>query len=134
MKNLTDKNLYLLFFIILLSCGRKEPEPTNTDIAGKGGSATLKITPKHHSKNIDSCTIYIKYNAQDIPNSYDDSIKAVKENGKPVATFSQLKKGKYYLYGYGWDTTISNNVKGGIPYTITEEKVHEISLPVTEGD
>lgn len=127
--------LLACLFLGIFSCQRKEPDPnSNRDIGGKGGNATFKITPKHHGKNIDSSTVYIKYDAQDLPNSYDDSVKCIKENGKPVATFNQLKKGKYYLYGQGWDTTISNNVKGGIPYTISEEKTYELTLSVTEGD
>lgn len=110
------------------SCERKE-----SNIAGKGGKATLKVTPQHHGKNIDSCTVSLKYNTQDKPTTaYDETVKCVMENGKPVATFSELKPGNYYLYGNGWDKNISQNVEGGIPYTIGEEKTYEINVPVTE--
>ena len=119
----------------MAGCERKEnPKPEPEQSAGKGGATTFKITPKHHGRNIDSATIYIKYNTQDLPSTYDDSAKCVMENGKPVATFSGLKKGKYYLYGKGWDPSISEGVKGGVPQNITEEKTYEITLPVTEGD
>ena len=126
----------LLFIacISFVSCERKDPQTNQEDLGGKGGSATLKITSKHHGKNIDSATIYIKYNAQDKPTSYDDSVKCVMESGKPVATFTPLKKGKYYLYGKGWDKNAGNYVEGGIPYIISEEKTLEIIVPVTEGD
>lgn len=113
----------------LTSCDdRNDPE-----LGGKGGSATLRVTPQHHGENIDSCTISIKYNAQDKPANYDEEVKCVMENGKPVATFSNLKKGNYYVYGKGWDADIEQDVVGGIPYTITEEKSIDITVPVTEG-
>lgn len=125
---------YLLLAVSALSiyaCRDKtsaSPEP----IAGKGGNATLNIVAKHHSKNIDSITVYIKYNTQDAAAVYDDSVKVVVKDSQPTAIFTNLKAGKYYLLGLGWDTTISSTVKGGIPYTITEEKQINITLPVTE--
>ncbi|MCB0697067.1 MAG: hypothetical protein KDC07_06865, partial [Chitinophagaceae bacterium] len=96
MKNILNKTtlLFLAAAITLTACNRQEDE-----IAGKGGKATIKATPKHHDINIDSCTIHLKYNASDMPSSYDEEVKCVMENGKPVATFTDLKKGKYYLYG-----------------------------------
>lgn len=112
----------------LTSCERKD------ELAGKGGKATLKVTPQHHGDNIDSCTIFLKYNAQDLPSEYDEQLTCVLENGKPVATFSELKPGNYYIYGSGWDPDINQAVVGGIPYKIEEEKTYNITVPVTEGD
>jgi hypothetical protein len=134
--SLSIRSGILLFMacISVISCERKDPQTNQEDIGGKGGSATLKITSQHHGKNIDSATIYIKYNTQDKPTSYDDSMKCVIDGGKAVATFIELKKGKYYLYGKGWDKNIENYVEGGIPYVISEEKTVEIVVPVTEGD
>lgn len=111
----------------------KKKEDTATEIAGKGGNATLKVTAQHHGDNIDSCTIFLKYNVQDKPDTYDEEVVCVPENGKPVATFTGLKKGNYYIYGDGWDPDIDQKVVGGIPYTITEEKTLDINVPVTEG-
>src|ERR1700741_2137378 len=100
----------ILFFCLAAlsasSCSRTEEEPKS--VGGKGGNATLKITPKHHDLNIDSCMVYIKYDAQDVPASYDDSAKAVMINNIPVATFAGLKKGAYYLFGKGWDASIKD--------------------------
>lgn len=108
-----------------------EPELTG----GKGGAATLRITPRHHNKPIDSCTIYIKYKAKDAPTApYDDSAKVLMVSGTPEATFSNLLKGQYYLYGRGYDPAITNTVKGGIPLEVTEEREYVVSVPVTEGD
>lgn len=113
------------------SCSRE-------DKAGKGGEATLKVTPQHHGNNIEQCVIYLKYNASTPPSAttegYDENIAVAMEDGKPVATFTKLKKGKYYIYGYGYDPTISQDVKGGIPFEITSETVIATNVPVTEGD
>lgn len=112
----------------LTACERDE----TITVGGKGGNATLKVTPQHHGDNIDSCTVYLKYNAQDKPSTYDEQVTCVMENGKPVATFANLNKGNYYVYGKGWDPGIEQEVDGGIPYTITEETTKEITVPVTE--
>lgn len=123
----------ILSVLLITGCGRKDKtEPEGT--AGKGGNAVLKITTKHHGKNIDSAKVFIKYNEQNTPAYYDDSAKIAMVDGKPVAVFSGLKPGNYYLLGLGWDPTIVGDVRGGIPYTIIEEKTYDISLPVTEGD
>lgn len=120
----------LMSVLAIAACKRDEPiEPAS---AGKGGNATLKITPTHHGVAIDSCTVYIKYNTQDAATSYDDSVKCIPDNGVPTATFTGLKKGNYYLYGKGWDASISMEVVGGLPYVISEETTLAANLPVTE--
>lgn len=113
---------------LAFGCNRKDEE---TDVAGKGGNAILKITPKHHSQIIDSCKVYIKYNTLDATASYDDSTWALPSNGS-VAVFQGLKAGKYYIFGLGWDKSINQEVRGGLPHTITEQKTYELILPVTE--
>lgn len=130
----TMRLLSVLVLVVTMSAfSCKRPDD---NIGGKGGKAVLKVTPQHHSKNIDSCTIYIKYNAETPPSEttvgYDESVVCVMENGVPIATITGLKKGKYYIYGFGWDPGVSQNVKGGIPYTITEENTVSINVPVTE--
>jgi hypothetical protein len=52
--------------------------------------------------------------------------------GDTYAIISGLKQGKYYLFAKGWDPSISNNVKGGIPYTISSDEMQEITVAVTE--
>ncbi|RYZ49737.1 MAG: hypothetical protein EOP49_15580 [Sphingobacteriales bacterium] len=121
--------LFVAVCLCLINC-RKEDVPKGT--AGPGGSSTLKITPRHHNTDIYSSTVYIKYNAQDAPSSFDDSAICVQENGEPVATFTQLKQGQYYLLAKGWDATISEDVIGGLPFTISADSTYVISLPVTE--
>lgn len=124
--------IFVLSTLVTITACKKRQEPT--PVAGKGGNATLNITPQHHGKNIDSCMIYIKYNTSDMPSSYDDSVKCVPQSGKPVGTFTGLKAGNYYIYGKGWDPNISQKVIGGKPYTITTEQSYDLNLAVTEGD
>lgn len=118
------------------SCKRDEP----VEAAGKGGNASIKAVPKHHSKYINNCTMYIKYNTNDLPSTtfnasqYDDSLKCMVVDGIPYATFTGLKKGKYYVYGLGYDSTIQQTVQAGKPVTITADQTYEITVPVTEGD
>lgn len=118
------------------SCKRDEP----VEVAGKGGNASIKAVPKHHSKYINNCTMYIKYNTNDLPSAtfsasqYDDSLKCMVVDGIPYATFTGLKKGKYYVYGLGYDSTIQQTVQAGKPVTITADQTYEITVPVTEGD
>lgn len=126
----TTLALFAASSLLFASCSREDKDDENT--AGKGGQAILRLTPKHHAKLIDSCKVYIKYNTQDKPAFYDDSTWCIPVDGKPVGTFSGLKKGKYYLYGYGWDEAIAEAVDGGAPFEIIEEKAYDYSLSVTE--
>jgi len=118
--------LVFISIISILSCRKEET------LAGKGGNATLTITPQHHGLNIANSKVYIKYNAKNTPSFYDDSVQTSMQNGIPTAVFTQLTKGDYYIYGIGIDTSIMQTVKGGIPYTIENETAQTIYLPVTE--
>jgi hypothetical protein len=124
--------LGLAFCLFGISCKKSD----DTSTGGKGGNGILKVTPRHHTRPIDSCTIYIKYNAVDAPANgvYDDSAKCVQEGGLPVATFTSLKKGNYYLFGYGWDPQLSppQHVKGGYAYQLQQEITQTTDLAVTE--
>lgn len=121
--NLPAMKHYLIAAITLLSlsaCGGRD----DIEIGGKGGNATLNITMGHDGNYAKDGTIYIKYNADDMPSEmrYDDSAKCKDMgDGKPVAVFTGLKKGKYYLFGSGYDPIHADNIKGGAKYTITEE-------------
>lgn len=107
------------------------------DDDSKGASTfSLQVTPKHHGRAIDSCTIYIKYDAVDAPadGRYDDSAKCVPLNGAPVAVFSNLKRGNHYLYGYGWDPQLTppKAVKGGYAYPDNGDATQRVELAVSE--
>lgn len=114
-----------ILLLLLISCGRR-----SKSIAGKGGKATLRVSMVHDDELSKEGTIYIKYNSDDKPanNAFDDSaiIKAV--DGKPAATFSGLRAGKYYLFGKGYDPNHADEIKGGAKYTLTNETVLEYTL------
>ncbi len=109
---------------------KSEDIPMSVGPSGKGGIAIIKATPLHGVTLVDSCMVYIKYNVSSKPSNgiYDDSARCMPEAGKPVATFTQLKKGSYYLYGKGWDGQI---VQGGTGWTITDTiSTNAITIPV----
>lgn len=118
-------SLMMLFF----SACNKKP------LAGPGGKAILSIRCQHHGSNIDSATVYIKYNSLESVNisEYNNSKKLSKDsNNEYTVQFDGLKPGDYYLFAQGWDPSISNNVKGGIPFTIKVEDKFALIIPVTE--
>lgn len=137
MKNtITICLLALSILTLVTACKKKKTSDTDEvgTTAGKGGLATLMVTPKHHSKYIDSCTVYIKYNAINLPAAYDDSIKCISWGGKPVAVFPKMNKGNYYFFGKGWDPAIAQQVVGGRNYKVSTEDTVWIDLAITEGD
>jgi len=106
--------------------------------AGTGGAFTIAAFPKHHSVPIKGAIIYIKYNAKDFPGEdvsvYDDSgVVDTMPGEDPHFHFDGLKRGNYYLYSVGYDSTISQVVKGGIPVEINEKEGEvDVVVPVTE--
>ena len=98
---------------------------------GKGGAATISVSPTHAGSYVDSCTIYIKYGSLDAPANglYDDSQKCRLVDTIPVATFSGLKAGLYYFYGNGYHASYSSYVKGATNYTMCNEHAVSIYLP-----
>ncbi len=133
MKQILPSVIAMLALVGAFSCSKGGDDP---EVAGKGGNAILKVTPRHHGKQIDSCTIYLKYNTVDQPSNgvYDDSAKCIQIGGLPVATFSGLRKGTYYIYGYGWDPGLTppSHVKGAYAYPLTGETVQSYDLAVSE--
>lgn len=151
---LLSRYLLLLAAVILVGAGCKKIKRTENSVTvttnggetpkstgGKGGNASFEITPNHNGVDIDSCMVYIKYDASVIPvnNQYDDSTWAVRDERDatkpPVATFSSLKPGNYYIYAKGWDIIRSVHVHGGLPFIIIEDHVnttHIFNLPLME--
>jgi hypothetical protein len=116
-------------FVITSGCKCKRPGD-EVNIGGKGGNVTLNVTTQHHENDL-SAMVYIKYNATEEPASYDDSVKTETVNGHPVASFSGLKKGKYYLHGVGWDDEYDELAKGSITFEATEEITYQLYLPIS---
>ena len=104
--------------------------------AGKGGSAAITLFPQHHenAKSLTSFKVFVKYGTKDAPASgiYDDSVSCTNHDSLVSGTFTGLRNGDYYFYGRGYDTSISENVHGGAPYTITQQAAQNLNLPVSE--
>lgn len=149
---LLSRYLLLLAAVILVGAGCKKLKRTENSVTvttnggetpkstgGKGGNASFEITPNHNGIDIDSCMVYIKYDASVIPQDgrFDDSAWAVRETKTtpPVAKFSWLKPGNYYVYAKGWDLIRSVHVHGGLPFIIIQDNVntnHIYNLPLME--
>ncbi len=121
----------LLFFS---SCGKEE--------AGLGGEVNLTLYPEHHAKAIFGQPNYadsamLKFNSREFPGDDPGLYDAVfvGNTGDAFVRVSGLKKGQYFIFMTGWDTTINQRVKGGIPYKI-DMKSGDVTakIPVTEGD
>lgn len=120
--------LLITTIIILLSSCTKN--------AGTGGNNTIVATVKHHGLVIPNATVYIKYNAIEFPGEntsvYDD-YKTAGKDGK--VKFEGLKRGDYYFFGTGFDSTINQTVIGGVPIQLLQKSGEKlIDVPVTEGD
>jgi len=118
----------LLLVLALGAC--KKNEITG---GGLGGHAVINIAAQHEARDIDSCWIYIKYNATEpsVLTGYDDSaIAAVKDLGRPLTAFGQLTTGNYYLFAKGYDPVYQQNVSGSIVVTIDRERTYYINIPM----
>lgn len=123
------QTLVVLFAVltIALSC-KKE---------GLGGDTEIAAFPKHHGKSIRNAMVYVKYGAKESPgedvSKYDISAIANSlHDGVYHAHFHDLRKGYYYIYSVGFDSSIMQIVKGGIPVKIGKSGEEEVDVPVTE--
>lgn len=102
--------LYILIPLFLFLSCRKE---------GPGGKAAIKGIVKHHAVPIPGAVVYIKYGAKESPGTnvtyYDESASA---DASANYSFADLKKGDYYLFSVGYDSSIVKTVTGGIPVEI----------------
>ncbi|MFT6844056.1 MAG: hypothetical protein ACJAUV_000226 [Flavobacteriales bacterium] len=117
--------LFCLTSFTFFSC-KKEEVIENAKITGY---------VKHHETHIPSATVYIKVGATEYPGAnasdYDRQTTASVENGH--FTFDKLASGNYYVYSVGYDSTLSEIVRGGIPIKISDgSETKSIDIPVTE--
>jgi len=119
------KIFYLLFSIsFLFSCSKEGP----------GGKATIHGLVKHYGAPIPGADVYIKYGAKESPGTnityYDASVAA---DANAYYEFVDLKKGDYYLFSVGFDSTYAQVVIGGVPVKIkSKTETVEADVPVTE--
>ena len=102
--------------------------------------ATVAVYVKHHGALIPAAKVYVKYDAKEFPgteaSNYNDSaVCGVEGHGIGHTHFKDLAAGDYYFYSTGYDSTIMDEVIGGIGLTVGEsEEKQELTLdiPVTE--
>lgn len=102
-----------------------------------GGDVTIAAFPKHHSVPIKGATVYVKFDATELPadptNNYDLKING--ESNEAHVHIEGLRYGKYFLYAVGYDSTISAPVMGGVKISVKwKERKDEldIDIPVVE--
>ena len=104
--------LFLIPLFLILSC-RKE---------GPGGKALINGTVKHTTAPIAGAVVYIKYGAKESPGSdvtyYDNSVTA---DAQANYKFADLKRGSYYLFAVGFDSSIVQTVTGGVAVEINSK-------------
>lgn len=100
---------------------------------GPGGSSEIAFHVLHHETEIPFAMVYIKYGSKEFPgtdpSAYDDSTMT---DAVAHGHFHDLVKGDYYLYGVGFDSSISEVVVGGIPVNLGNKATLEVDIPVTE--
>lgn len=121
MKHLTYS---VLLVLLCFSCTKEGP----------GGKVVIKGRVMHHSLPIPHATVYIKYGTQDFPGSnityYDANTTA---DASANYQFTNLRKGDYYLFGVGFDSSIVESVSGGIPVKIShKDETLNVDVPVIE--
>ena len=126
------KYLSIICVVLAFSACRTKEKIT----PGKGGNAAVTVYPQHHlvAKNIINGKLYIKYNTLDAPADglYNDSVSCTNHDSLLSGTFTGLQNGNYYLHATGYDTSVKQPVKGGLPYTITSQTAQSTNLPVSE--
>jgi len=103
--------LVIFSFFILLACSKPGP----------GGKAQLNIHVKEEGsgKVVNNGTVYIRYGATDFPGpdpALYDASQPTDANGTTV--FEGLRRGSYYLWAVGIDTTSGVQTTGGITFDI----------------
>lgn len=140
MLNKLNTSLTLLISAALFSsCCKDVDIPGSNCIAGKG-DVRVVLFPEHHEEPIPGILNYpdsafIKFNTNEYPGEaaelYD--LVIVGEIGDEFVVVDSLGCGQYFIYMTGFDTSIAERVKGGIPYFIEENTGNiEIKIPVTE--
>jgi hypothetical protein len=116
-----------LVCIFLTSC------LTGCSKEGLDGTSSVSGTVAHHGEVISNALVYIKFGATELPGTnasdFDASVMA---NTQGVYLVENLQSGNYYFYGVGYDSTISQVVKGGIKVTIDKDEDLTVPLAVTE--
>jgi hypothetical protein len=127
MKSNIKNKIRIVFSIIILvivtSCHKE----------GIGGKSSVSGVVAHHGKPIPYSVVYIMYGATDFPgldaSKYDDHTTS---DANAHYEFNNLRKGNYYLFGVGFDNSISQQVSGGSGIKLKYNKSETADVAVTE--
>ncbi len=108
--------------------------------AGRTGNLTLTTKMLHHSRPINGCSVFVKYNATEFPGEdttkYDYKVAA--DFNSPFCVISNLSCGDYFIYAVGIDSLLDPSnwvVKGGLPYSTENASGNDnLNVYITEGD
>ncbi len=145
----TFPGLLVVFLFTVTSCCKDsdipQPWPPPDDelescIEGKSGTTTLVLTAVHHTDTIPGQptypdTAYIKFNTSEFPGDDASLYDLVVAGTFPDTSIviDSMSCGNYYIFMTGFDVSIAERVKGGIPVVIHDEDVLlNIKVPVTE--
>jgi len=129
--------ILLLSLSLFVACDNKPEDEMMVDDDNMVTTPIGRISGEvmHHNIPIPNATVYIKYNASELPGidstDYDDWIIATESDA--FYEFSELDLGSYYLFGRGYDEECQCDVIGGIPISLVENRpTRETNVPVTE--
>lgn len=135
------KCLTLAGMVLMVSCKKNIDIPDPYCEAGNEGTITLRLFPEHHEDPITSLPNYpdsafIKFNTDEFPGSDDPELYDLVVTGTPGSNevvINNLSCGTYFIYMTGFDQSIVERVKGGIPVKVAYgETVKSVIIPVTE--
>lgn len=101
-----------------------------------GGNSMIEGRVVHHNKPITNCSVFLKFNASELPGEdttlYDAKVRVDKDGYFKFSPY----KGKYYVYARGIDPGIAppNVVVGGQSLKLRSKETVSVTLYVTEGD
>jgi hypothetical protein len=100
---------------------------------GFEGEGTISGKVAHHGDRISEANVFIAFGKKEFPGSLvsDFDASVIADTGGNYV-IENLKKGDYYLYAVGYDSTIAQTVRGGIPVTIGKGESLTADIPVTE--
>jgi hypothetical protein len=117
--------LFLYLFLFSSACKK---DNTNNSVEGK---IVLSVKATHHTVPVPSLPVYLKYNTSDYPGR--DSTKynvRLLTNSNGEVNFTKLTPGTHYLYAYGYDSGVGENVIGYQPVTVSSSTIRNDSVLV----
>lgn len=121
MRSKAFRSLILFFSCVVLAAVSCKKDDNNQKVAGK---IVLEVYITHHQIPVPNIPVYLKLNTSSFPGN--DSTKydlKVKTNVSGKAFFTELTPGNHYLYSYGLDAGVGENVIGYQPLTISSSTV-----------